>query len=569
MLSGIIDGSKLNMILQDASKTPTMESLKTVTPTVLVIDDDRTILLQISRALEPLNVQVEGVTTAQAGLEAIRTLKPSVVLLDLVLPQISGMELFQRIKDLDRRLPVIFITADAASESAIGAISMGAYDYVAKPLHLAQLQQLVSKALETRRLMSVPVAVSVTDDDKAGDQGDFFVGRSARMLEVFKEIGRVAQQNVTVLVRGESGTGKELVARAIYQFGSRSTRPFMAVNCAALPDTLLESELFGHEKGAFTGADRRRIGKFEQCNGGTLFLDEVGDMSPLTQGKVLRLLQEQRFERVGSNDTIETNVRLVAATNRPLEQMVQDGRFRADLFYRLNVVTISLPPLRERVEDIPLLLKYSFSRARRELDKPDVEGLSPDALALLMAYPWPGNIRELQSVVRQCLLKCTGPVIVPDFLPVAILDYKAAPHCEATNRVFFPENTPASINRDPVSTAGVRPLSQLPEETSVAGVAPIPHAIPQTHTQASGMSELPSSDIGQLIEARLEAGSTNLYAEALEMMEKYLLTRVLQASQANQSKAAEILGITRGKVRDRIAAFGINLDKNVSIDPPR
>lgn len=389
------------------------------------------------------------------------------------------------------------------------------------------------------------------------------------MLEVFKEIGRVAQQNVTVLVRGESGTGKELVARAIYQFGSRSTRPFMAVNCAALPDTLLESELFGHEKGAFTSADRRRIGKFEQCNGGTLFLDEVGDMSPLTQGKVLRLLQEQRFERVGSNDTIETNVRLVAATNRPLEQMVQDGRFRADLFYRLNVVTISLPPLRERVEDIPLLLKYSFSRARRELDKPDVEGLSPDALALLMAYPWPGNIRELQSVVRQCLLKCTGPVIVPDFLPVAILDYKAAPHGEATNRVFFPENTPASINNDPSSTAGVRPLSQLPEDSSIAGVAPIPHGIPQTHTQASGMSELPSSDIGQLIEARLQAGSTNLYAEALEMMEKYLLTRVLQASQANQSKAAEILGITRGKVRDRIAAFGINLDKNVSIDPPR
>ncbi|MBA4031301.1 MAG: sigma-54-dependent Fis family transcriptional regulator [Planctomyces sp.] len=558
-----------------------------VTATVLVIDDDRSILLQISRALAPLEVNVQGANTAPAGLEAIRALQPDVVLLDLVLPHTSGLDLFQRIKDLDRRLPVIFITAGAASESAIEAMRLGAYDYVAKPLNLPQLTQLVTKALETRRLMSVPVAVSVLEEEKAADAGDLFVGRSPRMLEVFKEIGRVAQQNVTVLIRGESGTGKELVARAIYQFGSRATRPFMAVNCAALPDTLLESELFGHEKGAFTSADRRRIGKFEQCNGGTLFLDEVGDMSPLTQGKVLRLLQEQRFERVGSNETIETNVRLVAATNRPLEAMVQDGRFRADLFYRLNVVTISLPPLRERAEDVPLLLQYFLSRARKELDKTDVEGISPDALELLEAYPWPGNIRELQSVVRQCLLKSSGPVIVPDFLPATIMDYAShlgqgransmigigtvtghgsnVPGTQGSNFAVgnsqhAADQPSASFGHPEAGVGGDAPAS-LPGSTNFSGGMHGSHA--------HGHQDLPSSDISQLIEERLRAGSTNLYAEALEMMEKYLLTRVLQSCGANQSKAAEILGITRGKVRDRIAAFGINLDKNVSIDSPR
>jgi two-component system nitrogen regulation response regulator GlnG len=291
----------------------------------------------------------------------------------------------------------------------------------------------------------------------------------------------------------------------------------MAINCAAIPDNLLESELFGHEKGAFTGADQRRIGKFEQCNGGTLFLDEVGDMSLLVQGKVLRLLQDQRFERVGGNTTLSTDVRLVAATNRNLEQMVEAGEFREDLLYRLNNVTIRLPPLRERESDISLLLEHYVSRFAKVLNRPDLEGISPDALDLLKRYRWPGNIRELQSVVRYAILHTSGTVIVPDFLP---------------------------------------------EEVRSGG-----HGTPDSSIAAQNVETgLPDSELARFVAQRIEHGTTDLYAECLEMMERYLFTRVLQETQGNQSRAADLLGITRGKVRDRIAAFGIIVDKEVHID---
>ena len=235
------------------------------------------------------------------------------------------------------------------------------------------------------------------------------------MQEVYKAIGRVAPQDVTVLILGESGTGKELVARAIYQHSRRAAGPFLAINCAAIPETLLESELFGHEKGAFTGADRRRIGKFEQCHGGTLFLDEIGDMTPLTQTKVLRVLQEQQFERVGGNETIQTDVRVIAATNRDLEQLIAAGQFRSDLYYRLNVFTIRLPPLRERDDDLPLLVMHFLRRFSRELGK-DTYGIAPEALDVLRRHPWPGNVRELQSVLKQALLQATGPILAPESL---------------------------------------------------------------------------------------------------------------------------------------------------------
>jgi two-component system nitrogen regulation response regulator GlnG len=504
----------------------------------MVIDDDHSVVHQVESALKDSHVRISAAYSADAGLRQLEQERPDVVLLDILLPRMSGMEVFQRIRALDRRLPVIFITADANSETAIEAMQLGAYDYVAKPLNLPQLAELVNGALETRRLMNVPIAVPVREEEKPGDNGDVFIGRSPHMLNVFKEIGRVARQSVTVLIRGESGTGKELVARAIYQFSDRANRPFMAVNCAALPDTLLESELFGHEKGSFTSADRRRIGKFEQCNGGTLFLDEVGDMSPLVQGKVLRVLQDQRFERVGGNETIETDVRLIAATNRPLEEMVNDGRFRGDLFYRLNVVTIDLPPLRERANDIPLLLQYYLTRICKELNKTDIEGISPEALELLQAHSWPGNIRELQSVVRQTVLKSTGPVIVPSALPPSVRE-SGTVHCPHT----VPDVKPI-FEAEPVAA---RPSLHAAE----------PHSTGET---------LPDCDIKRFIEERLAAGSTNLYAETLAHMERYLVTRVLQSSSGNQSKAAALLGITRGKVRDRIAAFGITLGNSISID---
>jgi DNA-binding NtrC family response regulator len=504
--------------------------------TVLVIDDDRSVVLIIRRALEKLGVTVTAAETADAGLKQAVSDHPDVVLLDIMLPRMSGLEVFRRIHANDRRLPVIFITADADSETVIEAMQLGAYDYVAKPLSTENLAAVVSSALRTRRLASVPVAVAVAvrDEQRASDAGDLFIGRSPKMLEVFKEIGRVSKQSVTVLIRGESGTGKELVARALYQFSDRVNRPFMAVNCAALPDTLLESELFGHERGAFTSADRRRVGKFEQCHGGTLFLDEVGDMSALVQAKVLRALQEQRFERVGGNETIETDVRLIAATNRPLEDMVADGRFRGDLFYRLNVVTIDLPPLRERTGDIPQLLEYFLTRVRAELGKTEIEGITPEAVELLEKYDWPGNIRELQSVVRQSVLKASGPVVVPDFLPAVI-------------RGEEPESFPGVASKD------------TPHHVeSVAAAHP--------SRRLSAGQELPVCDVQQFIEDRLECGTADLYAEVVEHVERYLLTRVLQVANGNQSKAAAILGITRGKVRDRIAAFKITMGNKVTID---
>lgn len=485
-----------------------------VLPKILIVDDDRTVLHMVQKSLHD-GIEVLTARSAEEALSMVASAHPDVVLLDIMLPGQSGLEIFKQIQALDRRLPVIFITAEANSETTIAAMQLGAYDYVAKPLDLPHLKSLVAKALETRRLMNVPVAFHITD--AASSEGDLFVGNSPRMLEVFKSIGRVAGQNVTVLVRGESGTGKELVARALYQHSGRRDQPFMAVNCAALPDTLLESELFGHEKGAFTGADRRRIGKFEQCSGGTLFLDEVGDMAPLVQGKVLRVIQEQRFERVGGNETIQTNVRLIAATNRDLESMVEKGEFRADLLYRLNGVTILLPPLRNRADDVPLLLKHFLNRASRDLNKSEIEGISPEALDLLVRYDWPGNIRELQNIVRQTVLQTTGPVIVPEFLPIEL------------------RNGPP---------------------------APAAHAVVET----APTHGLPASDLRLFIESQLQAGSTDLYAKTVEMMERFLFTRVLQASDGNQSRAAEILGITRGKVRDRIAAFNIQLDKNVTID---
>jgi two-component system nitrogen regulation response regulator GlnG len=310
---------------------------------------------------------------------------------------------------------------------------------------------------------------------------------------------------VTVLILGESGTGKELVARAIYRHSRRAEGPFLAINCAAIPETLLESELFGHEKGAFTGAERKRIGKFEQCSGGTLFLDEIGDMSPLTQTKLLRVLQEQRFERVGGNETITTDVRLLAATNHDLERAVEEGTFRSDLYYRLGGFTIKLPPLRERPEDLPLIVEHFLKRFSRELGK-EVQSAAPETLEILQQYPWPGNLRELQSVLKQGLLQATGPVLIPDFLP-------------------------------PLTTAERR----------------------EKATPAAG-------DWDQFITERLRAGSQDLYAEALAQMERQLLTRVLQQTGGNQLQAAKILGITRGSLRTKIRALGIVIERSISAD---
>jgi two-component system nitrogen regulation response regulator GlnG len=480
---------------------------------ILVIDDDRAIRHLIGKTFDGSDVEVCAAGTAEEGLRQFAELRPGVILLDILLPNVSGLETFEKIRAADGKLPIIFITALESSETAIKSMTLGAFDYLLKPLDVNRVKHLVAQALEIRRLMNTPVEVP-GDDQRNGapstTAGDSLVGRSSQMQEVYKAIGRVAPQDVTVLIRGESGTGKELVARAIYQHGPRASGPFLAVNCAAIPEALLESELFGHEKGAFTGADHRRIGKFEQCSGGTLFLDEIGDMSPLVQSKVLRVLQSQEFERVGGNVTIKTDVRVIAATNRDLEHMVGSSEFRSDLYYRLSGFTISLAPLRERREDIISLLDKYLESFNRELGK-DVHDVAPEALELLLDYPWPGNVRELQNVLKQTLLRSAGPVIIPDFLPQRIRD---------------------------------------PEAESTADLG----------------ENLSDTDLEQLVDDRLHRGSTTLYAESLELMERYLITRVLSVCEGNQSKAARILGITRGCLRGKIRALNVSIDALVHID---
>jgi two-component system nitrogen regulation response regulator GlnG len=291
-----------------------------------------------------------------------------VILLDLRLPDQSGLEVLRKIRQIDARIPVVFVTVARSADPAIEAMKQGAYDYLLKPLDLQKLDRVIGEALKVARLMREPAVVgeSPLDDDQPGEA---IIGSCPAMQEVYKAIGRVADRSFPILITGESGTGKELVARAVYQHGPRAKAPFLALNCAAIPEQLLESELFGHEKGAFTGADRRRIGKFEQCHGGTIFLDEIGDMPLLTQAKILRLLQEQAFERVGGNETIRTDVRLIAATHRDLKAWSADGKFRPDLYYRIGVFTIHLPPLRERGEDLPVLVRHYLRRFSRELDR--------------------------------------------------------------------------------------------------------------------------------------------------------------------------------------------------------
>lgn len=497
---------------------------------VLVVDDDRSLRHMLTQSLQGIGLEVIAAATAEQGLALVSERQPDVVLMDIMLPGRSGLEVLRDIQAVDRRLPVIFVTADSGSSTAIEAMQLGAYDYVSKPLDLPQLNRLVQAAVDSRRLMSVSVALAA--DPTADESGKMFVGRSPEILEVFKAIGRVAAQDVPVLIRGESGTGKELVAQALYQHSHRQNQPFMAINCAALPDTLLESELFGHEKGAFTGADRRRIGKFEQCHGGTIFLDEVGDMAPIVQGKVLRLLQDQRFERVGGNETIKTDVRVITATNRPLEEMVEAKTFRADLLYRLNGMTIFLPPLRHRREDIPLLLKHFLARAQQSLNKMHIEGMSPECLDLLMNYNWPGNVREMQSVVQQAVLNAIGPIIIPEFLP-------------------------REVTQEPVAEPEDRPPVKEHHASS-----PAPHEPVASHDQFRPTI----ADLGMFIEDQLKSNSTELYGAVLDRVERYLFTRVLQETNGNQSQAAEILGVTRGKIRDRIAAFNISMERKVRAD---
>jgi two-component system nitrogen regulation response regulator GlnG len=473
-------------------------------PNLLVIDDEHSILHAFRRCFRDSELTVWTASSAAEGLRIVERSPPDAVIVDVHLPDSTGLETFERIRALDARIPVILVTGHGTAELAIEAMKHGAFEYILKPLDLPQMRELVDRACASSRLMHVPAIVA--DAEPAVDQADALVGRCSAMQEVYKAIGRVATSDATVLILGESGTGKELVARAIYQHSKRAEKPFLAINCAAIPDTLLESELFGHEKGAFTGAERKRIGKFEQCTGGTLFLDEVGDMTSMIQAKILRLLQEQTFERLGGNETVQANVRLIAATNSELESLVANGRFRKDLYFRLNVFAIRLPPLRERGDDLNLLTDYYLRRFARELGRP-LPNLAPEAIAALRAHGWPGNVRELQSVLKQGILQTPpGGVLLPEYLTVAAADARAA-------------------------NLAARQDAEFRWERYVA--------------------------------ERIDAGTENLYREAQELMEREVLMAVLQRTAGNQVQAARILGITRGSLRTKIKSLSISIGKTV------
>ena len=480
---------------------------------LLVVDDEPNVRFSLEQALASATIEVATVPTAREAIASVGRRGADVVILDVRLPDMTGLDAFDRIRQLDPRLPVIIITAFASTETAIEAMKRGAFEYLLKPLDLHELRAVVGRAIEQNRLTH---AVAPLGDDDETDEtdpdanADRIVGRSAPMQAVYKSIGRSAARDVTVLITGESGTGKELVARALYHHGRRSDGPFLAINCAAIPEALLESELFGHERGAFTGADRRRIGKFEQAQGGTIFLDEVGDMAPATQAKMLRLLQDGRFERVGGTETIRTDVRVLAATNRDLDALIEEGRFRADLLYRLKVVTIHLPALRDRLDDLPRLADHFVRRFGRELGKA-VRSIPPEVLERLRAHDWPGNVRELQAAIKSALIQASGEVLTVDDLP------------ESVRVDVSPSRTPARSSAE-------------------------------------------SLDVGQFVLERLRAGEPDLYARVIEAVDRVVLEVVLQQSQGNQVRASELLGISRTTLRAKLRAAHLAVEKRIMPD---
>ncbi len=469
-------------------------------PKLLVVDDEPLICHSFSRTFAGPETEVVTAGTVAEGWRRVLADGPDVIVTDLQLPDGTGLDLFERVRAADPKRPVVFITAHGTTETTIEAMKRGAFDYLTKPLDLEQVSGVLARAFEAARLMREPAALP---DDPGGDR---IVGRSPVMQEMCKQIGRVAPQDVNVLVLGESGTGKELVARAIYSHSRRADRPFLAINCAAIPEALVESELFGHEQGAFTGADRRRVGKFEQCGDGTILLDEIGDLPLAAQAKMLRLLQDQTFERLGGTQPVATRVRVLAATNQNLEKLITDGRFRGDLYYRLKVVTIVVPPLRDRRSDIPELAHHFLFRYAREADR-DVRGFAPEALGRLQQRDWPGNVRQLQNCVRAAVYQSVGPSLLPEHL-------------------FGPSD---------------------------------PHA-----AETPSRDDARAVDLSLTIESMLQDGEKRVHPRVVALVERELITRALRATHGHLAQASELLGVSRVTLRNKMRELGVTLDKVVA-----
>jgi DNA-binding NtrC family response regulator len=470
--------------------------------TILIIEDDKELARSVENVLQQEGYTVEIAPSADAGLDQAKKIAMDVVLTDLQLPgadgidEKAGLDLIHKLHLVNPQLPIIVMTAHHTTEAAIEATQLGAYDYLLKPFDFARLLELIARAVASTRFVSQPVEIG-----QAASTKDALVGNSLAMQTVYKEIGRLADKPVTVLIRGETGTGKELVARAIFQHSDRLNQPFIVVSCVTIPETLLESELFGHEQGAFTGAQARRIGRFEQANHGTIFLDEIGDMTPKSQASLLRVLQEKTIQRLGGKETIPVDVRVIAATHRDLEQAIKDNSFREDLYYRLNVAVIHLPPLRDRREDIPDLTRYFLQRHGTNLGTPNAT-IADDALQFLQQQPWPGNVRELENVTRKALLSARGYTIGLDNVRQAL-------------------------------TPPTEPPRPAADQTMAAYVS-------------------------DLLQRAARGGLENAQGALTEATERELYAQAIELAEGNQAKAAQWLGVSRPTMRTKLIQYGLH-----------
>lgn len=470
---------------------------------VLIIDDDDQLRRSFVKLLTEEGYSVASAPSGEAGLRLVQKEVPDLVVLDMRLPGMNGFETFQAIHEIEPKLPVIIMTAYGTTETAIEATKIGAYDYILKPFDIPEMLKVIGQALEAGRFMRSPVNMDAVPEAASGEA---IIGRSEQMQEVYKAIGRVSSTDATVLIRGESGTGKELVARAIYHHSLRANKPFHVINCVAIPETLLESELFGYERGAFTGATHRRVGKVEQANGGTVFLDEIGDMPIGIQAKILRLLQERKIERLGGRETIPVDVRIIASTNRELETAIAANQFREDLYYRLKVVTIWLPPLRERKADIPLLTEYYISRYRAELGI-DNPGITKEAKEMLTNYAWPGNVRELANTIQKALIFNRGAPISPDDIAPKIMQ--------------------RDLGERDVSGTGDQAIRQWVQEALATGA------------------------------------EEKLFDSCMDRFASLIISEALNLTGGNRSQAAKLLGLSRPTLHSKIEKYRLKLETSV------
>ena len=469
---------------------------------ILIADDEDGLRWVLEKGFRGAGYHVTAVKDGTAALRETETQPFDLVLLDIRMPGIDGLSLLGTLKERSSDVPVVVMTAHGTMETAIQAMQKGAYDYLAKPFDLDEALLLAERALSARRLAQ-EVASLKTGLREVWEFGAL-VGRHPTMQEVYKAIGRVAASDVSVLLRGESGTGKEVVARALHHYSRRAGRPFVGISAAAIPLTLLESELFGHEKGAFTDAKERRLGKLELAHGGSVFFDEIGDMPPELQVKLLRALQERSFERVGGHDLIRMDVRVLAATHRDLEGMMKEGRFREDLFYRLNVVTVALPALRERRGDIPLLAEHFLAKYAASLGE---RLIAPETMDRLVAYDWPGNVRELENVVQRAMVMASSSgVISPEHLPIGPVSASSPVAADAT------------------------------------------------------LEEVIARKMYECVRGLRGHASANLHALMVGLVEKPLLRAVMRETKGNQVRAAQLLGINRNTLRKKLREHGIDAD---------